>query len=735
VRARTTLRVRLPALLALGIAAALARPAAAQFPPEVRGRVVARAGGAPVAGARVEVVDGDARAVAGADGAFVLRGLVPGTHELRARALGYRERRARVEAVNGQVTRVVVELDAVPALLDRVVVTDSGSRGAAGATVFARADVERSGARDVGELVEDAAGVVVTRRGGPGSPAHASIRGGSANQVLVLVDGVPINEPLTGNADLSAVPLEAVERVTVLRGAQSARYGGQALSGVIAVETRRPHAGEVGLRLGAGAYGERLAAGSVGGRVRRAGAGTLGGLVTLEHRAVEGAFGYQMPYGAGRRLRRNADATTTSLLASASAERGGVEARLRADLFDARRGMPGSIVQPTGSARQAQRRLGAGATLRTERGRWDGGLELSAQRQRAAYRDPRSPFGRSYDDTATVGSVGATATAGARLGVGASLSLGGELRALGFRASTLDSAAPAGQRIAGAWVNARASRELAAEWRAEAFAGVRADRNSLLRTTPLSPRAGVSLGGRRVVARLSWGSAFSPASLADQFFQEGVQVRANPALRPERVRNEVEAGIELRALRAGGATIEGDVAAYRADVDGMILWFPDYNYVWSPSNFAVRRAGVDASARAAWGSRAELRAGVSRGDVTYAAGGGLVGQVVYRPVLTANGALSVRAFGVRGEAAVRYAGRRRTRPGSAFNTLAPYEMVDLRLARELRVGGGGGWAGEAQLGVDNLLDRGAAMLLDYPFPARSWTLSLRLRRGGTEEGT
>jgi outer membrane receptor protein involved in Fe transport len=226
-----------------GVPSAATRPAAAQFPPEVRGRVVESVGGAPVAGARVEVVDGDARAVAGADGAFVLRGLVPGAHELRARALGYRERRARVEAVNGQVTRVIVELDAVPALLDRVVVTDAGPRGAAGATVFARADVERSGARDVGELVEDAAGVVVTRRGGPGSPAHASIRGGSANQVLVLVDGVPINEPITGNADLSAVPLEAVERVTVLRGAQSARYGGQALSGVIAVETRRPRTG------------------------------------------------------------------------------------------------------------------------------------------------------------------------------------------------------------------------------------------------------------------------------------------------------------------------------------------------------------------------------------------------------------------------------------------------------------------------------------------------------------
>ena len=58
--------------------------------------------------------------------------------------------------------------------------------------------------------------MVVTRAGGPGSPATASIRGSSANQVLVLVDGVPQNQAVSGSADLSLVRLDNVEKISVV---------------------------------------------------------------------------------------------------------------------------------------------------------------------------------------------------------------------------------------------------------------------------------------------------------------------------------------------------------------------------------------------------------------------------------------------------------------------------------------------------------------------------------------
>ena len=81
--------------------------------------------------------------------------------------------------------------------------------------------------------------------------------------MLVLVDGVPINSQITGEADLSRVSLEAVERVVVRTGAQSARYGGRALAGVVEITTRRASR-ESSVLVRDGAWGERQIAATMG---------------------------------------------------------------------------------------------------------------------------------------------------------------------------------------------------------------------------------------------------------------------------------------------------------------------------------------------------------------------------------------------------------------------------------------------------------------------------------------
>jgi len=72
-------------------------------------------------------------------------------------------------------------------------------------------------------------------------------------------------------------------------------------------------------------------------------------------------------------------------------------------------------------------------------------------------------------------------------------------------------------------------------------------------------------------------------------------VRPNPNLRPERVRDEIEGRLALREVALGAVRITSEVAVYRADVTGMILWFPDFRFIWSPDNYDVRRAGWDGS--------------------------------------------------------------------------------------------------------------------------------------------
>lgn len=100
--------------------------------------------------------------------------------------------------------------------------------------------------------------------GGPGGLATVSIRGSSSPQVLILLDGVPVNRPDQASVDLSTFPIQNVERIEVLRGPFSAIYGSSALGGVINIVTRAAPQSLLSTRTGSyGLAGNLL---SIGGR-------------------------------------------------------------------------------------------------------------------------------------------------------------------------------------------------------------------------------------------------------------------------------------------------------------------------------------------------------------------------------------------------------------------------------------------------------------------------------------
>ncbi len=98
-------------------------------------------------------------------------------------------------------------------------------------------------AKTVAELVATAPGVAVNNYGGLGQLTTISIRGSTADQVLVLLDGVPLNAAAGGGVDLSRIPRAWIERIEVVRGAEGALYGSGALGGVVNIITRKAAAG------------------------------------------------------------------------------------------------------------------------------------------------------------------------------------------------------------------------------------------------------------------------------------------------------------------------------------------------------------------------------------------------------------------------------------------------------------------------------------------------------------
>lgn len=89
------------------------------------------------------------------------------------------------------------------------------------------------------ELLEKTVGVRVIDFGGLGQRQTISIRGSSAEQVVVLLDGVRLNTGQRGGVDIASIPVEMIERIEVSRGGESAAVGTDALGGVVNIITRK----------------------------------------------------------------------------------------------------------------------------------------------------------------------------------------------------------------------------------------------------------------------------------------------------------------------------------------------------------------------------------------------------------------------------------------------------------------------------------------------------------------
>ncbi|MGH7554997.1 MAG: TonB-dependent receptor plug domain-containing protein [Longimicrobiales bacterium] len=104
--------------------------------------------------------------------------------------------------------------------------------------VIDRARIEAAPAQTVADLLTWALGLDPQARSA--AQADVGIRGSSFEQILVLVDGVRMSDAQTAHFDLDlAIPLDAIERIEVLRGPASAQYGSDAMGGVIHIVTRR----------------------------------------------------------------------------------------------------------------------------------------------------------------------------------------------------------------------------------------------------------------------------------------------------------------------------------------------------------------------------------------------------------------------------------------------------------------------------------------------------------------
>jgi len=112
----------------------------------------------------------------------------------------------------------------------------------ASVTTFTSADLERRRTPLVADVLRASPGAMLVRTGAPGAVTSLFVRGGESSYNKVLVDGIPLNEP-GGTFFFNNLTTENLERIEIVRGAQSALFGSDAMSSVVQLFTKRPDPG------------------------------------------------------------------------------------------------------------------------------------------------------------------------------------------------------------------------------------------------------------------------------------------------------------------------------------------------------------------------------------------------------------------------------------------------------------------------------------------------------------
>jgi len=221
----------------------------------IEGRVIDRQSGLPLAGATIRLLGTDTHTLSDEDGYFTIPPVQSGTYTVEATRPGYERVVMRgIRVSSGQTLPLDIAMkedsDAIYTL-DEIVVTATRVKErtidiAGSVSVINRDVIERMPTANLVDIIGIFPGFQTYSANGNAMTPGVNIRGftggGLAEYLLVLVDGVPVNDLENGLVNWNLVPAQNIERIEILRGPSSALYGDMALGGVMNIITDTPKA-------------------------------------------------------------------------------------------------------------------------------------------------------------------------------------------------------------------------------------------------------------------------------------------------------------------------------------------------------------------------------------------------------------------------------------------------------------------------------------------------------------
>lgn len=257
---------------------------------------------------------------------------------------------------------------AVPEIA-HVVTSDRGLETAARAArttyVVTAAQIARDGDRTLADAIANVPGVDIVRYGAFGAAATVGIRGSSASQVLVLVDGLPIAGGEIDDVNLEQLAVAGVERVEIVEGGGSTLYGSGSIGGVINVITAQPH--PLNATLSTGSFDEQSY------------------IVQTPYLSFQRTYAANDYSVENASKRANAQAGMTSLSARYAHTIGALDFTISGDLLDALAGAPGELGFFSPTSEQSNVNRNVRLSVAHDGARSTTSLEIGASSQDLSY--------------------------------------------------------------------------------------------------------------------------------------------------------------------------------------------------------------------------------------------------------------------------------------------------------------------------------------------------------------
>ncbi len=159
--------------------------------------------------------------------------------------------------VNAQENKKEIKLDQVELMSSPRIELDKADNSISMLTI-SNEEIKQSTATNVSELLQQVAGIDIRRRGAEGMQADLSIRGGSFDQTLLLIDGIKVEDPQTGHHTMNmTIPLEVIEKIEIIKGSASRIYGQNAFTGAVNIITKKKIKNDISIELSDGSFDQK----------------------------------------------------------------------------------------------------------------------------------------------------------------------------------------------------------------------------------------------------------------------------------------------------------------------------------------------------------------------------------------------------------------------------------------------------------------------------------------------